>query len=414
VPTIDAAVVWRVAVATLGGLAIGIERQRSGHAEGPHGRFAGIRTFTLIGLASGLAGWLWTAGAEAPAVVLFGGLVGLTLVAYFQAASADIDGTTEVAALVAIAAGGIAGGGATRLASGLFALTALLLVEKHRLHGWVQRLDTEDIRAGARFAVMAAVILPILPEGPFGPAGTIRPRLLWALVLFFSALSFVGVVAQRLLGSGRGYVLTGLVGGLLSSTSVTLTYARLSREHPESAQALASGTMAANAVLLPRVLVASTLLAPSLARALWPLFVAPFLVAVVLALRGLHHTTTTEGTKLPKNPLQVLAALEMAAMFQVVLFGVAFASSWFGEAGLYGSAAVLGLADMDALTVSMSDRVSKGTAADVAATAVAIGVVSNTLVKMTIAIVVGRGRFRLLAGAGLAAIALALGAMLVV
>jgi uncharacterized membrane protein (DUF4010 family) len=318
-----------------------------------------------------------------------------------------------VAAIVVLAAGTLAGSGMTRVASGIFALTALLLVEKHRLHRWVQALDGEDIRAGARFAVMAAVVLPLLPAGPFGPGDTIRPRVLWALVLFFSGLSFVGVIARRLVGAGRGYVLAGFVGGLLSSTSVTLTYARLSRAHPEAGRALAAGTLGANAVLLPRVLIATSLLAWPLAQTLWPAFVVPFAIAVALALRGARDIGTAETAPPDRNPLQVMAALQMAAAFQVVLFAVAAANAWFGEAGLYGSAVVLGLADMDALTVSMADLVVKGTVPATAATALTIGVISNTMVKMTIALVVGRGHFRRYAAAGLALVGLSLGAALV-
>lgn len=411
-PPVDATTFWHLTIATLGGAALGVERQRSGHAEGPHARFAGVRTFTLIGLGAGLGGWLWVTGFQLLAAILLGGFVALTIVAYARASATDVDGTTEVAAIVAITSGALAGAGAPALASGIYAITVLLLVEKTQLHGLVRLLDADDIRAGARFAVMAAVVLPLLPEGPYGPAGTVRPRLLWTLVLFFSGLSFVGVIARRLVGAGRGYVLAGFVGGLLSSTSVTLTYARLSSAHPSAGRSLAAGTMGANAVLLPRVLFATMFLAPPLARVLWLPFVAPFAIAVGLALRGLSVADTPDSAAPARNPLQFRAALEMAAVFQVVLFSVAFANAWFGDAGLYGSAAVLGLADVDALTVSMADRVAKGAGIEVAGTAITIGVLSNTLVKLAIALSVGRGHFRTLAAVGLGAMALALGASL--
>jgi uncharacterized membrane protein (DUF4010 family) len=194
---------------------------------------------------------------------------------------------------------------------------------------------------------------------------------------------------------------------------VTLTYARLSRSHPDAGRALAAGTMGANAVLLPRVLVATSLLALPLAQALWPAFIVPFLIAVGLALRGLRDPDGADRQAPEQNPLQFLAAIEMAAIFQVVLFAVAFATAWFGQAGILTSAAVLGLADMDALTVSMADLVVKGTEVRVAANAVTIGVISNTLVKMSIAIVVGRGRFRVLTALGLGLVAVALGGALI-
>jgi uncharacterized membrane protein (DUF4010 family) len=262
---------------------------------------------------------------------------------------------------------------------------------------------------------MAGVILPLLPAGPFGPAATIKPRLLWALVLFFSALSFVGFIARRLVGKERGYALAGTLGGMLSSTSVTLTYARLSRNQPDSALALAAGTLGANVMLFPRVLLATALLAWPLTQHLWPAFIAPVLVASILGAQGLRAARATvrpSHQARERNPLQVRAALEMAALFQIVLFGVAAATRWFGQAGAYGVAAVMGLADMDAITVSMSALVNTGTPAIIAARAVTIGILSNTVVKFLIALVVGRGRFRSLTTAGLAAIAITLAAAL--
>lgn len=119
---------------------------------------------------------------------------------YIARSRQDVDGTTEAAALVVLAAGVLAGIGSLRIASGIVAILTLLLVEKSRLHALVQRIDDVGLRSGARFAVMALVILPLLPEGPYGPLGGVRPRELWALVLFFSGLSFAGYIARRAVG----------------------------------------------------------------------------------------------------------------------------------------------------------------------------------------------------------------------
>ena len=144
-----------------------------------------------------------------------------------------------LAALIVLAAGLLAGLGSVRLASGIIAVLTLLLVEKSRLHALVQRIDDVGLRSGVRFAVMAFVVLPLLPEGPYGPLGGIRPREIWALVLFFSGLSFAGYVARRVAGPGHGYLVTGLLGGLVSSTNVTLTFARTSRTDLPAVRALA-------------------------------------------------------------------------------------------------------------------------------------------------------------------------------
>lgn len=411
----DVDALWHVVVAALGGLAVGTERQWSGHASGANARFAGLRTFTMMGVIAGLSGWWWTVGLAGPAVVLLSGTVIIIGLAYVAGSRSDVDATTEIAALVVLAAGVMAGAGQTTVASGIIALTVLLLVEKSQLHRLVGRIGETELLAAARFAAMAAIVLPLLPQelGPFGPLGIIRPRQLWALVLFFSGLSFLGFLARRALGAHRGYAVAGVLGGLMSSTSVTLTFSRLSRTGKAEGLALASGVLGANVVLFPRVLLASLVLAPSLAAALWPAFVAPVVIGLVLFVRGLRHQGSTAGAPSQGNPLEIRAALQMAVLFQLVLFGVAFAEAQFGAAGLYGSAAVLGLTDVDALTVSMAQRAAGDTPAAIAATALTLGILANTLVKTAIALVVGRGDFRWRATAGLGLLAVALSISLV-
>ena len=186
-------VILALLIATLGGTAVGLERQWSGHAAGPGARFAGIRTFTMLGAVSGLSGWLLTLGQQGAAIALLAGATAIVVAAYVAASRHDVDATTEVAALVVIAAGVLSGLGSYRLASGIIALVTLLLVEKSRLHSMVARIDDVSLRAAMRFGVMALVVLPLLPSGPYGPLGGVRPRELWALVLFFSGLSFLGM-----------------------------------------------------------------------------------------------------------------------------------------------------------------------------------------------------------------------------
>lgn len=386
---------WPVlAVAALCGAAVGTERQWSGHAEGENAHFGGLRTFTLLGLLGSIAGWLWRTDAQLPAALFLGAVLALVVAAYVAASGRDIDGTTEVAALVVIAAGLLAGLGQTATASGMTAAAVLLLAEKTRLHGLVRLMSDRGFLAGARFAVMATVILPLLPEGPYPLLGDLMPRRLWMLVLLFSGLSFAGYIARAIVGERRGLPLTGLLGGLVSSTSVTLTFARLSRESPADA-GLAAGTLAACTVLFPRVVVAATVLTPAVGPALATLLVAPFLLcgsATLLTMR--NETFPTTAAPLPDNPLQVRAALQMAVAFQVVWMLVAYAHRWFGEAGLIASAVLTGLTDVDALTASLALRARDDLDPATAAAAIAAGIAANTLMKLGIALVVGRGGFR--------------------
>jgi uncharacterized membrane protein (DUF4010 family) len=409
VTTFDWPAVVRTLVALLGGLAVGLERQWSGHASGPHARLGGLRTFTMLGLIAGLSGWLMSVALAGPAIVLLTACGLLIAIGYARASRDAIDATTEVAAVVVLAAGVLAGIGQTRVAMAAVAITLLLLAEKTRLHTWASRLDGTGVIAGARFAVMALVVLPLLPVGPYGPFDAVRPRELWALVLLFSGLSFVGYVARRAIGSDQGYAVSGILGGFVSSTLVTLTMSRLSQQKSAAHGALASGVMGGNAMLFARVLVAAGVLAPALPAALWPGFLVPFLAAAALTVLGMK-TQASGPTAEPTddNPLQFRAAVQMTLLFQVVIFIMAALKGVISTTGLLGSAALLGLTDVDALTLAMARAVHTETPVAFAATAITIGILTNTLVKLGLVIGLGRGKFRRLAGAGLSTIAVGL------
>ncbi|HTE45041.1 MAG TPA: DUF4010 domain-containing protein, partial [Gemmatimonadaceae bacterium] len=266
-------IVQHLAVAAVCGLAVGAERERSGHASGPDARFAGVRTFLLLGLLGGIAGWLASEGFEivGAALLLTGGA--LTVTAYSIAARrtpASIDGTTEVAALAVLGIGFVGGLGYMSVASAVATTVVLVLLEKTRIHALLERTGEVELRAGLQFAAMALVVLPLLPEGPFGPWGGIKPRGLWTIVVIFSGLNFLGYLARRSVGAERGYGITGMIGGVISSTAVTLDFSRESRRDASVGDALAAGVIGACTVLLPRVAIVSTILEPPVARALVP------------------------------------------------------------------------------------------------------------------------------------------------
>ena len=398
-----------IVIAAIGGLAIGVERQRSGHASGRDARFGGVRTFTLLGGVAGLAGWLTTLHFAGLGIVLTAGAVGLVVSGYVAASHREVDATTEAAGLVVIGAGLAAGVGWLALASGIIAVCTLLLVEKSQLHALVARIDDEELRAAARFGVMAVVVLPLLPEGPVGPMGGIKPRELWLLVLFFTGLSFTGYLARRLLGPGQGYPVAGLLGGLLSSTNVTFTFARLSRLEPRLSRPLATGAIAACTMLFPRVMIAAAVLNMPVARALLPFLLAPFIIGAITSVPGWRNgADVDQPAQRPSNPLQIGPALEMAAVFQTVLFAVEGARHYFGNSGLLVSGAVLGLTDVDALTISMTKIAAAGSEPFIAARAIAIGILANCVLKTALAVALGTPRFRRMTGALLAAMAVAI------
>ncbi|HEX7793792.1 MAG TPA: MgtC/SapB family protein [Vicinamibacterales bacterium] len=404
-----------VVVAALGGAAIGVERQWSGHATGTHPHLGGVRTFTLIGGAAGLAGVLATAGYGAVAATVVVGLVALIVIGYLAASRNHIDATTEVAAVVVVATGFLAGIGWIQLSSGAVAITALLLIEKSRLHAFVERIDDEELRAAVRFAVMAVVVLPILPEGPLERFGGIRPRELWLFVLFFSGISFVGYVARRAIGSAQGYPWAGLLGGLVSSTAVTFSFARLSRSEPTLSRALAIGALGASTVVFPRVLVATVVLNADVARTVALLTTAAFVIGAAVFVWYLRHVRSeAANVEGPRNPLQLGPALQMAVTFQIVLFAVQFVRRWFGDAGLLISGAVLGLTDVDALTLSMARGASAGIDPGLAARAITVGIMSNCVMKAILSITLGTRAYGWFTTATLAVMVVAMGVALVI
>lgn len=403
----------RIAVAALCGLAVGVEREWSGHASGPGARFAGIRTFLIYGLLGGIAGVLAAAGLWSLAVALATGGAALAVAAFVMAtrqSDARMDATTEASALVVLALGALAGLGQLALAGGSAAIVVLALVQKARLHGWVRRLGEQELLAALHFAVLALVILPVLPTEPLPVLGGAAPRTLWIIVLLFSGLNFAGYVARKVVGASRGYGITGLIGGLISSTAVTLHFSRESRRQPELAAPLGLGVIGACTVLLPRVTVVSTILNPEVATRLLLVLSPPLLVGIALVLLAVRRpgpSASTAPKSETRSPLGLWSSIQMAVAFQVVLIALEWVQRQWGMGGLITSAAVLGLADMDALTLAMNRMASDASTARLAATAIGVGVLSNTLLKFTLTVVLGNAPFRRVASVGLLLLAAA-------
>ena len=366
----------------------------------------GIRTFALLGGMAGLAGWMSTLQLLPLAVVLLGAAAVVVVAGYVAASRVDGDATTEVAALVVLAAATLAGAGHLAVASAVTAMTVLLLLEKTRLHAVVSRIDDESLRASARFAAMALVVLPLLPTGPYGPYDAFRPRELWVLVLFFSGLGFLGWMARRLVGTSRGLIVSGLLGGVISSTSVTLGFARQSRSARAPGLALAAGAISACTVMLLRVTLVCAVLNPALAATLPRPLAVPFAAGAVLVFMA-WRTNMRRGEQAEKesgSPLQLGAALQMTGLFQVVLLVILAVQARWGSSALIATSAFVGLTDLDALTLSLA-RSSAGANISAATLGLLAGIVSNTLLKAAIALVIGRGMFRIVTTLTLVAMA---------
>jgi uncharacterized membrane protein (DUF4010 family) len=399
----------RLSIAALVGLAAGLEREWSGHASGPNARFAGLRTFFLLGVIGGVIGLLADTSHEAVAAAIALGAAALCVSAYAMAvrrATSDTDGTTEAAALAIIVLGAFAGTGHIGIAAGAGAIVVLMLSEKARLHWLVKRLGEPELRAGVQFAVLAVVVLPLLPAGPlFGPFA-VKPRVLWELVLLFSGLSFAGFLASRIVGESRGLGITGALGGAISSTAVTLSFSRQSRRDPELAAPLVRGVLAACTVLIPRVLIVSAVLNPVVAVTLLPLLLPAFVIGLAFVTIGWRSDSESRRTtpRADGNPLRLGAAIRMTVAFQVAMIVITLVARRWGTPGLFTTAGVLGLADVDALTASMA-RPEANLVPVIAARAIAIGILANTTLKLIVAVALGAAAYRRRAVLGLASLA---------
>jgi hypothetical protein len=247
------------AISVLLGALIGIEREKRKSEEDDTGHVAGLRTFTLLALLGAVAGWLeretsapWILAA---AILIVGALV---IVGYFINAKpgpGDKGLTTEIAAMVVFLLGPMVMLGDQALAIGLGVITAAVLAYKQPLHGFVEKLGWDDVYAGVRLLIATFIALPLLPDRAIDPWGALNPYKLWLLVILISSLSLVGYVLTRWLGPTRGAALTGLTGGLVSSTAVTLSFSKEAREKPQEATALACGILLSWTVMFARVIV---------------------------------------------------------------------------------------------------------------------------------------------------------------
>jgi uncharacterized membrane protein (DUF4010 family) len=384
------------ATAVLLGALIGIEREKRKREEGETGGIAGLRTFTLLALFGAAAGWLaqetsspWIAAAG---LLIVGGFV---VAGYLTVARASPDSTgltTEVAAVVVFLLGVMVMFGYSELAIGLGVVTAAVLAYKQPLHGFVEKLGWDDVFAGLRLLIATFIALPLLPNEPIDPWGALNPYKLWLLVILISSLSLIGYVLTRVLGQTRGTALTGLTGGLVSSTAVTLSFAKDARDKPRNNAAFACGILLAWAVMFARVIV----LVAIVNRALLSQVLVPFVVMGVVVgsfaaflyfCDGSKDGRLAEGSVKVQNPFSLTAAAKFAAFFAVVLLAVKLVQEHFPPSGLYAVAAVAGLTDVDAITLSMSEF-AKSAEMRTAVIAIVIAALTNTLVKCGMAFVI--------------------------
>jgi len=381
------------------GFLIGFEREHTHTAEQREHSFAGARTFSLVALAGALAG-LIDDGFVLPAVAL-AAIAGLTGAAYWSVARdrPGSGGTTEIALFVTFLLGLAAVRDyAVPAAIGGVAV-AIILSIKESVQRWAQSLSEDELHAALRFLAISIIILPILPNEGYGPYDALNPREIWLMVVFISGLSFLGYWLIKSVGEDKGFLLTGVAGGLASSTATTLSLARFAKEGANPARA-AAGIIAANVVMVVRVGFLLAAVARDVLTALAPALAAAGVVGAAAALLIWRREKNAEATPKPLqlgNPMELKPAFIFAALLAAITLASRFGADQFGDSGLLVVALVSGLADVDAMTLTAGRQAGVGDiTAATAGAAVLAAVFSNTAVKAAMTWSIGgaaAGRF---------------------
>jgi uncharacterized membrane protein (DUF4010 family) len=380
--------VWQalsVATALACGLLIGIERGFDLRGLRAGTRIAGVRTFTLVGLVAGLAGLAGQLGQPFAAGALVAGTVAMLAIGYAHrpGLAKKPDATTPVAGLATVGLGFVAGFGEPGFAIAGATIVTLLLALKAELHGFVDKLDEDDVKALARYAVIAGAVLPFLPNGHYGPLGAWNPQRLWLVVVLVTGFSFLGYVANRIFGERHGTIATALIGGAYSSTAVTQSLAqRLGSELEGGAEnagiALATAVMYLRAVLLIGIL--ST-------RVLLPFAIILLPATIIAWAAGLwlyRKAPKCDAPTSPGNPIALLPAFGFVIFVAFAAVAAKWAAGRFGEHGIAVLLLIIGSTDIDTAIITLGGLQPAAISSLLAAMAIAGTIIFNMAVKIGI------------------------------
>lgn len=373
------------------GLLIGVQRGWALRAGAPGSRFAGVRTFGLLGLAGGLAGALH-GRAENLATVLLAATAALVVLGYWRATQREssISGTSAMVGLLTMACGFLAGGGNFAMASAASGVMVLVLAMRNQLHGWVRAIDEGEMQAIARFALIALVVLPLLPDTRFGPYQAWHPRQLWMVVVLVCGFSFAGYIAARKLGASRGVLATAAAGSVVSSTAVTASMGEKLRDHQGDPMVLNAGIALASAVMFARVMVLTGALAATYLplMALWavPGLLVSLAGAGWLLRRRQPSSAGQDSAVALRNPFAFGPALLLMLLVMVLTVLARWVQDRWGNAGLATVLALSGMMDVDSAIITMGNLPPGSLAPATGALVLMPPILLNTAIKALTAI----------------------------
>lgn len=379
------------------GLLVGVQRGWSLRHEASGARFAGIRTFTLLGLAGALAAILRDID-PAFAAIFAAATAMLVLIGYAKTArsSDQISGTASLAALLTFGCGFLAAEGEAQIATLVAVGMTIVLALRSRLHDWVAGLTEVEVNAIIRFALIAIAILPLLPDRSYGPYDAWNPRQLWLVVVFVSGFSFVGYVAAKRFGASKAVLAMAAAGAMVSSTAVTATLAARLRDPEEDAPMLAAGIATASAVMLIRALCLVAILVPAALPVLgWLVGVAALIsaFAAAWAFRAARDASASQGNPIAlSNPFRLMPAIGLMALVMLLTLLARWMMDRVGEAGVAAVLALSGLADVDSAIIATGNLPPGTLDGRTAGFVLAAPIFANTLFKGGVAIAIAGPR----------------------
>jgi uncharacterized membrane protein (DUF4010 family) len=392
-----------LAVALLLGAIIGLERGWDAREQKSGERIAGIRTFALVGLLGGISAVLAQEITEWAFPVLLVSVVAMAIVAYSQRLEhiRNFSITGMVGMVLTFCFGAVAVAVDPVMAIAGAVVTAIILDNKEEIHGWVTKLQDRELDAALKLLLISVVMLPLLPNEKMGPGGVLNPREIWWMVVMIASISFVGYFAIRVAGTRKGILFTSLFAGLSSSTALTLHFARQASKTPELNAQFATGILIACGTMFPRILIYCFVINQDLLPSLiWPVVVMTALLYVPALLIWRRNTPGLQVSQptLNQNPLDLTSALVFGGLLTAILLLGEFLGSWLGDAGIYALAATSGIADVDAITLSLTRMSTNSLAMNTAVIGIVIAAATNNLVKSGMAGVIGNRQVGMLVG----------------
>ncbi|MDJ0774886.1 MAG: MgtC/SapB family protein [Mastigocoleus sp. MO_167.B18] len=384
---------FRLAIALAVGLIIGMERGWKSRKSPTGLRVAGVRSFASIGLFGGMSALLGEKFGAGFLAVTFFGLALMVAVSYIMTVkdTQDFGITTELSLLITFVLGALAVSGFESEAVAGSVILAVLLGCKRELHQILRKLDRRELIATLQLLIVAAVALPLLPNNNIGPWEALNPRTIGWLVLLIAGISYIGYFTMRIFGSRIGLLATAVVGGLVSSTAVTVAYGRMARKEKGNFALLGAGISLAAATMAVRLLievgVVNPALLPWLTAPLGLLAIVPLVASVIIATQVKQNPSSAQ-LKL-NNPVELGAAFGFAVVLSILFVLVRAAQSWFGNTGIYALSAISGIADVDAVSLSLAQATQGNLPLPIGATGILIAATVNTVVKALLASFIG-------------------------